>query len=154
MTLTIGSSAVSMPIVARHVAGVRFAAQVRSHVVYTDQRQSAGGGDSSPNPVELLGAALGSCIAFYVHQFLFARELPTEGMRVEIQQRNAASPARVGEFRVRVVLGFELPARDLPVLRRVISSCPVHNTLAPGASIDVEVVAVSEPLTLFPALAD
>ena len=51
------------PIVVTHEGGARFAAQIRSHRVIVDQPQHAGGMDSGPMPIELLGTALGTCIA-------------------------------------------------------------------------------------------
>ena len=123
-----------------HEGGMRFAAQVRSHRVVTDQSLLAGGEDSAPSPVELLGVSLGSCIAFYVQQFCHARGLPFEGMQVEVEQRSEKNPARVAEFVVRVVMPADIPDQYVPVLERVVRSCPAHNTLAPGAIINIEIV--------------
>ncbi len=93
-----------VPIVITHEGGMRFGAQIRSHLLVTDQPERAGGTDSGPSPIELLGASLGSCIAFYVQQFCHARNLPYEGMRVEVKQRSEKNPARVAEFIVQVVM--------------------------------------------------
>ena len=131
---------VRAPMVITHEGGLRFAAQVRSHRIVTDQPEHAGGEDSGPSPVELLGVSLGSCIAFYVQQFCHARGLPYEGMQVEVEQRGEKNPARVGEFVVRVVMPDELPEQYLPMLERVVRSCPAHNTLTDGASIKIEIV--------------
>ena len=59
-----------------HLGGRRFASQIRTHTVVTDQSVRAGGEDSAPSPLELVSAALGSCIAVYVHQFCESRGLP------------------------------------------------------------------------------
>lgn len=134
-----------------HVDGMQFAAQVRSHTVLTDQRSSSGGSDLAPNPVELLSAALGSCVAFYVHQFYWTRRLPTEGLGVEVASRSGEQPARVMEFRIRVVLPDTLPDRYMAMLDKVVRGCPVYNTLASGATIDVEIVNADEVLAIIPA---
>lgn len=123
-----------------HEGGMRFAAQIRAHQIVTDQSERAGGRDSGPSPVELLGASLGSCIAFYVQQFCDARGLPYEGMQVEVEQRGEKNPARVGEFAVRVIMPAELPEHYTPILERVVRSCPAHNTLAGGTLVNVEIV--------------
>lgn len=119
---------------------MRFAAQVGPHQVFTDQPERAGGTDTAPSPIELLGASLGSCIAFYVQQFCAARDLPYEGMRVEIEQRNAKSPARVAEFICRVIMPEELPEEYTRMLDRVVASCPAHNTLVGLTSVKIEVL--------------
>jgi putative redox protein len=129
-----------VPIVVRHEGGMRFVARARSHEIVTDQMQRSGGTDSGATPLELLGAALGSCIALYVQQFCEVRELPYGGMKVEVRQKNEKGPNRVGEFSVKVVLPEELPEQYMSVLERVVQSCPVHNTLLAGASVTVGVL--------------
>ena len=137
------ASAAPMPIVVTHEGGVRFAAQVRSHRVLVDQPYRGGGEDTAPAPTELLGAALGTCVAFYVQQFCHTRGLPYDGMRVEVDQRGAANPSRIGRFVVRVVLPTELPAQYAALIERVARSCPAHNTLTLGAEVSVT-IAVGE----------
>lgn len=128
------------PIVVTHEHGLRFAAKVRSHTVLVDQPAGAGGEDSAPMPTEMLGVSLGTCIALYVHQYCAARALPHEGMRVEVEQRGARNPSRVAQFDVRVVLPEPLPPALVEILERVVHSCPVHNTLAQGATMKVSIV--------------
>ena len=129
------------PIVVTHEHGLRFAAQVRSHTVLVDQPLSAGGEDSAPMPIEMLGVSLGTCIALYVHQYCQTRELPHEGLRVEVEQRSVRNPSRVAQFGVRVMLPESLPPAHLEILERVVRSCPAHNTLAEGATVDVSIVS-------------
>ncbi len=127
------------PIVVTHLDGVRFATQVRSHRVIVDQPREAGGDDAGPMPIELLGTALGTCIAFYVQQFLHARHLPYEGMRVEVDQTSGRNPSRVAQFTVRVILPAPLPIGFSELLERVVRSCPAHNTLDRGARVDIAI---------------
>jgi putative redox protein len=127
------------PIVVTHEGGVRFAAQVRSHRVFVDQPLNAGGGDSAPAPIELLGIALGTCVALYLEQFCHARSLPTARMRVEVETVGATDPNRIGRFAVRVVLPADLPPRYAEMIERVARSCPAHNTLRAGADIAVKI---------------
>jgi len=129
----------SQPIVVTHDGGVRFAAQVRSHRVIVDQPRGAGGEDSAPMPIELLGVSLGTCIALYVQQFCHARGLPYEGMRVEVEQHGARNPNRVGEFVVRVILPQELPPAYAEMLERVARSCPAHHTLELETEVHIHI---------------
>ncbi len=125
------------PITVTHEGGVKFAAQIRQHVVMVDQPMRGGGEDSAPMPLELLGASLGTCVALYVQQFLHTRGLPTEGMRVEVDPQGAQG--RIGKFAVRVILRDALPANYSAMLERVARSCPAHNTLTHGAEVDVNI---------------
>jgi uncharacterized OsmC-like protein len=61
-------------------------------------------------------------------------------MRVEVEQRSARNPSRVAPFDVRVVLPEPLSQAHVEILERVVHSCPVHNTLAQGAIMEVRIV--------------
>ena len=127
------------PIVVTHTGGVTFTANVRSHRVVVDQPRQAGGTDTAPAPIELLGVSLGTCVAYYVQQFCHMRRLPYEGLRVEVETTGAANPHRIGRFAVRVVLPEEIPEHYAAMLERVARSCPAHNTLQHGADVEVHV---------------
>ena len=131
------------PIVVTHEGALRFAAQVRSHRIVVDQPERGGGEDSGPSPTELLGVSLGTCVAFYVQQFCHARGLSYEGLRVEVEQRGAANPNRIGQFTARVILPTELPEPYGAMLERVAQSCPVHTTLTHGAEVAVIIESVA-----------
>lgn len=123
--------------VVTHLGGARFAADIRGHRIVVDQPAPTGD-DSAPMPLELLGASLGTCVALYVQRYLASRGLPYDGMRVEVAQRGAANPGRIGQFTVRVALPDGLPGHHLELLERVARSCPAHNTLVHGAEVDVQ----------------
>lgn len=134
------------PIVVTHDCGVRFAVRIRSHELFVDQTVNGGGSDSAPTPIELLGASLASCIAYYVHHFFHTRGLPADGIRVEASQTSARDPHRVESFSVTVFLPADIPDRYLPLIHRVIDACPAHNTLAMGATVAVKIAAPIEEL--------
>jgi uncharacterized OsmC-like protein len=125
------------PMVITYQGGVKFAAQIRQHRVLVDQPARGGGEDSAPTPIELLGAALGTCVAFYVQQFCHSRNLPHQGMRVEVDPHGV--PGRIGSFDVRVIMPEPLSPRDTQLLERVAHSCPAHNTLVHGATVAVSI---------------
>ncbi len=128
------------PMVVTHEGGLKFAAQIREHRILTDQ--PAGVGDNAgPMPLELLGASIGTCVALYVHQFLEARHIGHEGMRVEVQTQGVRSPSRIALFDVRVVLPQPVPPEYEELLERVARSCPAHNTLVEGAEVAVHIEA-------------
>ncbi len=135
------------PIVVTHEGGMRFAAQIRSHRVVVDQPLNANGGDTGPAPIELLGASLGTCVAFYVQQFCQARGLSAAGLRVEVEQHGAASPARIDRFVVSVSLPERISAKYMSMLEQVVRSCPVHNTLTLGAELRVVIAEPAEELS-------
>lgn len=130
---------VRQPIVVTHEGGVRFAAQIRSHRVIVDQPERSGGTDAGPMPLELLGTALGTCIAYYVQQFMHARGLASDGLRVEVEQHKATGPNRIATFAARVVIPTAVPPGYIELLDRVARSCPAHGTLTHAAQVLVTI---------------
>lgn len=126
--------------VVTHEGGLKFATDIRGHRLMVDQPAPVGE-DSAPMPIELLGAALGTCIALYVQQFCHARGLDYEGMRVEVDPYGAQNPSRIGMFAVRVAMPKPLPPQYEEMLERVARSCPAHHTFVHGAEVAVEIQA-------------
>jgi len=133
------SDVIHQPIIVTCEGGVRFAAQVRSHRVIVDQPPRNGGTDTAPMPIELLGTALGTCMAFYAQQFLHSRGLSYDGLRVEVEQHKVTGPPRVGEFVARVILPTPLSREHAQMPERVVLNCPVHNTLVHPAAMHVSI---------------
>jgi uncharacterized OsmC-like protein len=129
---------IPQPTVVTHVDGEKFAIRIRSHEIIVDQTIRGGGEDSAPTPLELLGASLGSCIAFFVRRFLVTRELPCDGLQVDVSHTRATNPSRIDAFQVKVTLPQDIPQKYMPMIERVLETCPAHNTLGTGAKIDVE----------------
>lgn len=127
-----------VPITVTHVSGVKFAINIRSHEILVDQPIAGGGMDSAPTPIELLGASLGSCVAFYLHHFFHKRGLPADDISVSVIQTSVSNPNRIGSFEVTVQLPADIPDHYMPMLQRVIDACPAHNTLVAGSKIDVK----------------
>jgi putative redox protein len=123
--------------------GLRFAAHVRGHRIDTDQPERSGGADSAAMPLELLAASLGTCIAFYAHQFCATRGIPTDGLRVEIRTETAKGPYRIARFDVKVFLPDALPDEYHAAIDRAVRTCPVHNTLTHAPDVTMELVAAA-----------
>ena len=121
-----------------HESGLKFAAKVRDHVVFTDQPVGVGGADSAVTPLELIGVALGSCVALYIVQFCQARSLATAGLRVDIEQHTSKGPYRVSAYDVNVTLPEGFPEEYRVAVERVARSCPAHNTLLQSPEIRVQ----------------
>lgn len=121
-----------------HEGGMRYVAEIRGHRVVTDQPAHGGGADAAAMPLELLGAALSTCIALYVDQFLKARALPAEGLRVElVASMSADRPRRIGRYDVTVHLPEGVPSSVHEMIERVAVSCPAHATLSHSPQIEV-----------------
>jgi len=110
--------------------GVRFTADVRGHKVPVDQPRQGGGDDTAPSPLELVPAALGSCVAYYVQQFLVTRGVDPTGLEVAVGVAGAPNPHRIGRFDVRVRVPAGMPERYREAVVRAAETCTVHHTLS------------------------
>jgi len=128
------------PITVTWDGGVRFTADIRGHKVAVDQPRQAGGEDSAPMPLELLPTALGTCVAFFVQQFLTTRGLDATGMEVQVFSAGAANPHRIGLLEVTVAVPNGVPERYREAVRRAAETCTVHHTLTHKPDISVEIV--------------
>ena len=127
-----------MEVFVDYLGGVKFEVATRGHRIISDQPIENGGTDIGMTPPELLLASLGSCAGYYAAEYLRARSLPVQGLRVKVEAEKAIRPARLSPFRVLVEApGIDLGHRD-PLLRTV-KSCLIHNTLLHPSSIEVTV---------------
>lgn len=125
-------------IVVTHRDSLAFVVRIGDHWLVTDQPPSNGGAGAGPEPLDFLSAGLGACVAFYVHQFCAARNIPHEGIRIEVRSHKLMGPSRLGGFDVHVVLPPDTPPHDAALIERVVRSCPAHNTFVHGADVKVE----------------
>ncbi len=130
----------------RFVDGFKFEIEQRGHLLVTDQPRPVGG-DEGMTPVELMGAALGGCVAVYAADFLVRNELPREGLTVDVQWQSASQPNRVGAYEVTVRVPQALTERQSASLSRLVHACTVHNTLSHPPSVKIDLTTPSSPST-------
>jgi putative redox protein len=119
-----------------YLGDVKFEAIARGHRVICDQPATNGGSDSGMTPPEFLLVSLGTCAGFYAAQYLKARSLPADGLRVKVTAEKATQPARLGRFRIEVT-AHELDPQHQAGILRAVKLCLIHNTLLNAPAIDV-----------------
>jgi uncharacterized OsmC-like protein len=130
-----------MEVTVKHIEQVQFSIQSGSHTIVCDQPAENGGQDSGMTPPELLLASLGSCAAFYAVQYLKTRDLANNGVEVSVTAEKLKSPARLGNFHIRVGYPVPLTEEQKTALMRSIHHCLIHNTLLSPPEIAIELVA-------------
>lgn len=115
--------------------GVKFAATARTHRLVCDQPPSNGGSDSGMTPPELMLASLGTCAGFYAAQYLKKYGLSNHGLEINVSAEKAAAPARLGSFRIEVIVPGLGPEHEAGMLRSV-NACLIKNTLAQPPAIE------------------
>ena len=133
-----------MEIKVRHLGDTQFEAEARGHRVVSDQPPDNGGYDEGPTPPEFLLISLGTCVGFYIVQYLNAHSLDCPELEINVAADKAKEPARLGSFRIEVIAPSVDPCHEAGVLRAV-HKCLIHNTLLhpPQISIDIKERAVT-----------
>ncbi len=125
-----------MEATAEYAGAARFEVSARGHRVVCDQPPANGGSDTGMTPPEFLLASLATCAGFYAAQYLNARKLPADGLRVTVTAEKAQHPARLDSFRIEVHVG-ELDRRHEEGVLRAVKSCLIHNTLAAHPAMEI-----------------
>jgi uncharacterized OsmC-like protein len=129
-----------MEVTADYIGDARFELEARGHRIVCDQPRENGGADQGMTPPEFLLAALASCAGYYAAQYLNARALPAENLKVRVTAEKALQPARLASFRIEV-MAPGLNQRHEDGVLRAVKTCLVHNTLLNGPNIEVAVNA-------------
>lgn len=129
-----------------HLGDVQFEVKARQHTLYCDQPMGNGGFDEGMTPPELLLGSVGACAGHYAVQYLKARHLRTEGLRVRVTAEKALNPARLSEIGIEVTYPLDLSAKDREGVLHAVHKCLIHNTLVQPPKIHVELRAAEVPL--------
>jgi putative redox protein len=124
-----------------HLGEVQFEAKARGHRVFCDQPLENGGFDEGMTPPELLLASLGACAGYYAVQYLKARHLPMQGLRIRTTADKAEAPPRLDNIRIEVEYPESLDQRHRAGVLAAVNKCMIHNTLLhpPKISVDVHI---------------
>jgi uncharacterized OsmC-like protein len=132
-----------MEVTVQHLGDVKFEASARGHHAICDQPAGNGGSDAGMTPPEYLLVSLGTCAGFYAVQYLKARSLAHGDLEVKVSAEKAAQPARLGQFRIEVIVPG-LDAQHQAGVLRAVKACLIHNTLIHAPAIETVVTTPVE----------
>ncbi|MFK7959128.1 MAG: OsmC family protein [Phycisphaerales bacterium] len=123
----------------------------RGQPFVSDAKASDGGAGSAISPVDMMLASLGSCTAMTVLMYADRKQWPVDGIRVGLaMERRRATPderaagERPGASTTGWIVdidmtlqidGDALDSEQLDRMQSMARKCPVHQTIAPGATI-------------------
>ena len=118
--------------------GKEYTVRLRGHDLTSDMSQKEGGSDAGPSPIELLGCALGTCIAIMVQSYCDRQGYTDGQVDVSLTLELADEPKRVAGFIVDVELPGDVPENRMAAIRRIAEHCPVHATLSNSPRVDID----------------
>jgi putative redox protein len=128
--------------------GRRVDAQVRGHVVHTDQPVEGGGEDAAPSPYEMFLASIGTCAGIFVQGFCATRGIPFENIRIR-QRLGRDESGAIARVELDVELPEEFPERYRDAVVKAIDGCSVKRTIQaqPQFVVRTEKVAAQPAVT-------
>lgn len=112
------------------------------HHMLADEPETYGGTDRGFSPYQLLAAALGACTSMTMRMYARRKQLPLEGISVDVTHdrmhaQDASTATRpIDVFRRKITLTGDLTDAQRAKLLEIADKCPVHKTLHAGSQIE------------------
>ena len=119
-------------------SGLTFTIGLRDHHITTDMSVDDGGQDAGCNPVELMSAALGGCLAIMVQRYCIERGFTDGDVGVSLTAEMAEHPKRIARFVADVELPADVPESERKKLVSIARQLPVPATLRDAPDVMVE----------------
>ena len=109
--------------------------EVGNHRLTIDEPSELGGGDTGPNPQELLAASLAGCIAITMEMYAQRKGWEIGDLRVAVDY-DAPERGSATRFRIELQLPSSCSPEQLERLQVIAGKCPVHRMLAGQAEFE------------------
>ena len=123
-----------------HLNGSKFEVTVRGESLVLQIPTMDGEAPDGVQPVELLLAALGTCMLSSGVEFLRRQgdEVPSAAASLEIDDVVASRPIRVGSIDVSITTSDSFSEKQTAQFLRAASRCKVHNTLLHPPEVKID----------------
>jgi len=118
--------------------GAKFSVRIGKHELTIDHPEDEGEG-AGPMAPELLVASLGACMAARIVRYCRTKQLPHEGLSLDLVPELSEDGRRVARITIDVNLPEGFPEDRKIAARRAAEGCAVHNTLREPPEIDMEI---------------
>jgi len=99
------------------------------HQWMADELQAVGGGDTGPNPKELLLSSLAACTAITLKMYAARKQWPLREVKLQLSFDAADQPGTATRIVRQIELLGDLDDEQRRRLMQVADACPVHKIL-------------------------
>jgi ribosomal protein S12 methylthiotransferase accessory factor len=118
--------------------GDRVDAEYKGKTIATDQEGPL------PEPFELFLASIGTCTGYYVGKFCRSRDIPTDGIRLELRRTLYPESKMIEKIEIDVQLPEGFPPKYRSAVVRAAKQCTVKKHLDQPPAIEVEAVSAAD----------
>jgi len=122
-----------------NIGPIAFAGRIRDHHYFYDVPAEEGGNDVAAMPPESLLSALGSCMGMVVALSCQARDIPYEGMHVQVEAEVNDEQNRLENFHLTIHMPATLSDKQRRAVENAEALCKVRNTLLAATEVHVEI---------------
>ena len=118
--------------------GMKVFARTDEYTIASDQPLKNGGEGSAPDPFTYFISSFGTCAGYYVLRFCQSRNIPTDGIHINVSNDFDAKRHLAENIKITVELPDVFPDKYESALRRAIDQCTVKKTVQNQPNIEVE----------------
>ena len=117
----------------------QFVGDADGYVVIIDR-----GEVGKPRSIDLFLMSLGTCTISTVDHFLRRKDLPTDGLAVEVSSELDKVSNTYGDIRLKLHLSDAIAEDMRRIVHGVAKSCRIHKTIAANPQIEIDIDTVRE----------
>ena len=106
------------------------------HRWQADEPVALGGGDTAPDPMQLVLSALGGCTVITLKMYAARKQWPLDDVVVDLALNPDGKPAAGNDIRRRLTLKGDLDETQRARVKQIAEACPVHKLLVGEIRID------------------